>query len=122
MQETENWDELTEFALGLARASADAILPYFRKEVDVDVKNSIVWDPVTEGDRTGERVMRAMIEERYPEHGILGEEFGVKESRSGYTWVLDPIDGTRAFICGMPTWATLIGLMRDNEPVIGVMN
>jgi myo-inositol-1(or 4)-monophosphatase len=122
MEQAGNPEELTAFALELAQRSAEVILPYFRKQVDVDVKKSVVWDPVTEGDRAGERVMRAMIEERYPDHGILGEEFGVKESRSGFTWVLDPIDGTRAFICGMPTWATLIGLMRDGEPLIGVMN
>lgn len=122
MNRAENWNELTEFALELARNSAAIILPHFRKTLSVDVKKSVVWDPVTEADRAGERVMRTMIEERYPDHGILGEEFGIKESRSGFTWVLDPVDGTRAFICGMPTWATLIGLMHDGEPVIGVMN
>lgn len=122
MEHAGTQEELTEFALELALNSAKKILPFFRNHVDVDVKKSVVWDPVTEGDREGERVMRAMIEARYPDHGILGEEFGIKESRSGFTWVLDPIDGTRAFICGMPTWATLIGLMHDGKPVIGVMN
>lgn len=122
MEQTKDLQEMTEFALELARNSAVEILPYFRNAPDVDVKKSVVWDPVTEGDRAGERVMRDMIEKRYPDHGILGEEFGIKESRSGFTWVLDPVDGTRAFICGMPTWATLIGLMHEGEPVIGVMN
>lgn len=117
-----NWTELTEFALELAEVSAREILPFFRKDIPVDVKASVVWDPVTEGDRAGERVMRAMIEERYPDHGIHGEEYGLKASRSGLTWVLDPVDGTRAFISGMPTWATLIGLNYEGKPKVGVMN
>ncbi|MGE3876218.1 MAG: histidinol-phosphatase [Parvibaculaceae bacterium] len=118
----QDWTELTDFALQLARASAQAILPFFRKNIQIDVKSGALWDPVTEGDRAGERVMRAMIEERYPDHGIHGEEYGLKPSRSGYTWVLDPVDGTRAFISGMPTWATLIGLNFEDRPVVGVMN
>ena len=75
-----------------------------------------------EGDRAGERIIRKMIEERFPDHGINGEEYGVKEGKSGFTWVLDPIDGTRSFVCGMPTWATLIALYAEGKPVIGVMN
>jgi histidinol phosphatase-like enzyme (inositol monophosphatase family) len=117
-----NWTELTQFALELARVSAGEILPFFRREIEVDVKAGVVWDPVTEADRAGERIMRAMIEERYPDHGIHGEEYGLKASRSGLTWVLDPVDGTRAFISGMPTWATLIGLNFEDRPMIGVMN
>lgn len=117
-----DWTELTQFAKTLAIASAEAILPYFRKNTDVDVKDGVVWDPVTEGDRAGERIIRRMIEERYPDHGIHGEEYGVKEARSPFTWVLDPVDGTRSFICGMPTWATLIGLNHEGRPVIGLMH
>lgn len=119
---TPNWTELTRFALELAEASAKEIMPHFRNDIPVDVKAGVVWDPVTEGDRAGERVMRAMIEERYPDHGIHGEEYGKKPSRSGLTWVLDPVDGTRAFISGMPTWATLIGLNFEGRPKVGVMN
>jgi myo-inositol-1(or 4)-monophosphatase len=88
----------------------------------VDGKDGPVWDPVTEGDRAGERIIRQMIEERYPDHGIHGEEYGIKEGRSSFTWVLDPVDGTRSFVCGMPTWATLIGLSCDGKPVVGLMN
>lgn len=117
-----NWTELTQFALELARASAGEILPFFRKDIEVDVKAGAVWDPVTEGDRAGERIMRSLIEARYPDHGILGEEYGVKPSRSGFNWVLDPVDGTRAFILGMPTWTTLIGLNFEDKPLVGVMN
>jgi len=117
-----DWTELTRFAIALAQASAKEILPYFRRNTAVDVKSGPVWDPVTEGDRAGERIIRQMIEERYPDHGIHGEEYGIKDARSPFTWVLDPVDGTRSFVCGMPTWATLIGLNYDNRPVVGLMN
>lgn len=119
---TPDWDEMTRFAVALAEASAAAILPYFRQNADVEIKDGPVWDPVTEGDRAGERAIRALIEERYPDHGILGEEYGTKDARSPFTWVLDPVDGTRAFVCGMPTWATLIGLSVEGKPAIGLMN
>ena len=119
---TPDWAELTRFAIALAGASAKAILPHFRQNIAVEVKDGPVWDPVTEGDRAGERIIRAMIEESYPDHGILGEEYGLKEARSPFTWVLDPVDGTRAFVCGMPTWATLIGLSFEGKPVLGLMN
>lgn len=117
-----DWIELTNFAVALARASEAAILPYFRRNTPIDVKPHIAWDPVTEGDRAGERIIRKMIEERFPDHGINGEEYGIKEGKSGFTWVLDPVDGTRSFVCGLPTWATLIGLTYEGKPVVGVMN
>ncbi len=117
-----DWQDLTRFAMALARASAIEILPWFRRNAEIAVKAGPVWDPVTEGDRAGERVIRKMIEERYPDHGINGEEYGVKEGRSGFTWILDPVDGTRSFVCGMPTWATLIGLTFEGQPVVGLMN
>ncbi|MGQ0486460.1 MAG: histidinol-phosphatase [Hyphomicrobiales bacterium] len=122
MAKTPDWTELTRFALTLAEASARAILPYFRRNTPVEVKDGPIWDPVTEGDRAGERAIRALIEGRYPDHGILGEEYGPKAGRSGFTWILDPIDGTRSFVCGMPTWATLIGLSFEEKPVLGVMD
>ncbi len=113
---------MTDFAIALARASAVQILPHFRQNAEIDTKPHHDWDPVTEGDRAGERIIRKMIEERFPDHGINGEEYGVKEGRSGFTWVLDPVDGTRSFISGMPTWATLIALNYEGKPMIGVMN
>jgi myo-inositol-1(or 4)-monophosphatase len=116
-----DWIELTSFARTLANQAARHILPHFRADIPVDAKPGEVFDPVTEADRAGERAMRAMIEARFPDHGIHGEEYGVKPARSGFTWILDPVDGTRAFICGMPTWATLIGLSLDGVPRIGVM-
>lgn len=119
---TPDWAELTRFAMMLAEASAAAILPWFRKNAAVDVKDGPVWDPVTEGDRAGERAIRELIERHYPDHGIHGEEYGVKDGRSPFTWVLDPVDGTRAFVSGMPTWATLIGLSHEGRPMVGLMN
>lgn len=117
-----SWNELADFARGLARAAGDAILPHFRMGGDIDNKAGSGFDPVTEADRAAERVMRDMIERRYPDHGIVGEEFGPKLSRSPFTWILDPIDGTRSFICGIPTWTTLIGLARDGEARLGVVS
>jgi len=117
-----DWTELTDFAVALARASEAEILPYFRRNTTIEVKPHVDWDPVTEGDKAGERIIRRMIEERFPDHGINGEEYGIKQGRSGFTWVLDPIDGTRSFVCGMPTWATLIGLCFEGKPMVGVMN
>ena len=117
-----DWDELTRFAIALAEAAAGAIMPYFRQNTAVDVKDGPVWDPVTEGDRAGERAIRQLIERHYPDHGIHGEEYGITPGRSPLTWVLDPVDGTRAFVSGLPTWATLIGLSFEGRPMVGLMN
>jgi myo-inositol-1(or 4)-monophosphatase len=117
-----DWNELTRFARHLAYVAATEILPHFRNHAQVETKPDVVWDPVTEADRAGERAIRRLIEERYPDHAIQGEEYGSKPGRSNLTWVLDPVDGTRAFICGMPTWTTLIGLNEDGAPRLGLMN
>ncbi len=116
-----DWDHLTSFAQHMAKAAGQAILPHFRKNAPIDVKQHESWDPVTEGDRAGERAIRALIEQQFPDHGIIGEEYGTKDARSAFTWVLDPIDGTRAFVIGLPTWTTLIGLYENGEPRLGVM-
>jgi myo-inositol-1(or 4)-monophosphatase len=116
-----DWDNLTAFAQQLALAAGEAILPYFRKNAPIDVKLHDSWDPVTEGDRAGERAIRALIEQHYPDHGIIGEEYGTKTGSSPFTWILDPVDGTRAFVIGLPTWTTLIGLYENGEPRLGVM-
>jgi myo-inositol-1(or 4)-monophosphatase len=120
-----DFEALEAFAIALAHASGSAILPYFRQVLEIDNKlaaENSAWDPVTEADRAGERAIRAMIEQRFPDHGIIGEEYGSKVAKSDFTWVLDPIDGTRAFVIGMPTWATLIGLYHKNQPVLGLMH
>jgi myo-inositol-1(or 4)-monophosphatase len=80
------------------------------------------FDPVTEADRAAETVMRALIRKTFPAHGIIGEEFGEDKPDAAYVWVLDPIDGTKSFIAGMPNWGTLIGLLKEGEPVYGMMH
>lgn len=79
------------------------------------------FDPVTEADSEAERVMRVLIKERFPDHGIVGEEFGNENETAEYCWVLDPIDGTRAFIMGQPLWGVLIGLANEGTPIVGMM-
>lgn len=115
-------DSLIHAVLDVARAGADEALRYFRCSVHIDNKaGSYVYDPVTEGDRAAETVMRAQIEAKYPEHGILGEEHGEKATGSPWRWVLDPIDGTRGFVAGTPTWTTLVGLELEGVPVVGAI-
>jgi histidinol phosphatase-like enzyme (inositol monophosphatase family) len=118
-------DDLRAFAERLADAAREAILPHFRGSVEPFDKGSIgaapAFDPVTEADRGAERVMRALIEETYPDHGILGEEYGEKPG-GPFRWTLDPVDGTRAFIAGVPVWGTLIALTEEGSPRIGVID
>ncbi|MFO1033203.1 MAG: inositol monophosphatase family protein [Hyphomicrobiales bacterium] len=116
-----NLADLTRFALTLAEAAGRAILPHFRQNTPIDIKPGEHWDPVTEGDRAGERAIRHLIEKHHPSHGILGEEFGTTLGTSGLRWILDPVDGTRAFVIGLPTWATLIALYDGDTPLLGVM-
>ena len=80
------------------------------------------FDPVTAADRGAERVMRQWIEACWPDHAIAGEEYGVKEGEGPWSWSLDPIDGTRAYVCGLPSWTTLIALLEDGNPVVGVID
>lgn len=112
---------LLAFADVLADAARGAILPYFRAELSIESKGA-VFDPVTEADRAAERAMRALIERTYPHDGVLGEEYGETAPKNGYQWILDPIDGTRAFISGLPLWGVLIGLYYEGQPLIGVMD
>ena len=115
-------DKFAEFATQLADASRQETLSRFRKGVDVVNKAGENFDPVTEGDKAGERVQRALIEQHFPEHGIIGEEFGVMDAKGPWRWVLDPIDGTRAFVCGIATWTTLIALEYEEKPVLGLID
>lgn len=114
--------EFQAFAEKLAEAAADAIQPYFRAKLDVEDKGGRVFDPVTLADKAAERAMRKLIQVQYPAHGILGEEEGAVAGSSKLTWVLDPIDGTRAFITGIPLWGTLVALNDGARSVLGVMN
>ncbi len=105
----------------LADAAGDAILPHFRQGGRVDSKHASRFDPVTEADRAAEAAMRRLIAARFPDHGIVGEELGAERADADYVWVLDPIDGTRAFISGVPVWGTLIGLLHEGQPILGMM-
>lgn len=122
-------DEKTRAQLiGVAHEMADAArietLRYFRTPaLEAANKDKIGgFDPVTEGDRAAERAMRAVLERLRPDDGILGEEFGLKDGNSGLTWVLDPIDGTRAYISGTASWGVLISLEDENGPIFGIID
>ena len=106
----------------LATASGETILPFFRTSLAIDNKGSRDFDPVTEADRAAEAVMRRLITSSFPEHGIVGEEFGSERADAEYVWVLDPIDGTKSFISGFPIWGTLIALLHRGTPVYGMMH
>jgi myo-inositol-1(or 4)-monophosphatase len=97
-------------------------MPYFRAPLAVENKGHHGFDPVTAADRAGEAAMRALIAEKYPHHGIVGEEYGADRADAEYVWVLDPIDGTRAFITGVPVWGILIGLAHEGQPLLGMMH
>lgn len=115
--------ELTAFANQLADAAGQVILPMFRAGLEVENKQMAnILDPVTAADRAGEQTIRASIEQRYPDHTIRGEEFADRVGTGPFTWVLDPIDGTRAFVMGLPVWSILIGLLKDGAPFLGVMD
>ncbi len=114
---------LIDLAHTLADQSAKAILPHFRKPIAVDNKAAgRDFDPVTLADQAAERAISRIISKRCPDHGIIGEEFGTVRPEARFQWVIDPIDGTRGFIMGTPMWGTLIGLLEDGEPILGVMN
>ena len=118
-----DYTEILSFAGQLANAAWTAIKPHFRNLSHVDNKLGAGFDPVTEADRNAETAMRALIEQVYPSDGILGEEFPEKPTTTGRTWVLDPIDGTRAFVAGLPVWTTLIALTDETgAPLIGVID
>lgn len=111
------------FAGKLADAARAVTLAGFSAAMAFEDKGEDdIFDPVTATDREAERVMRSLIEARFPDHGIEGEELGLKASGCRYKWSLDPIDGTRAFICGLPSWTTLIALMEDGNPVLGIID
>jgi myo-inositol-1(or 4)-monophosphatase len=115
--------ELLSFAHELADRSGDAIRPHFRKAITVDDKGGPQgFDPVTIADKAAETVIRRMIEKRFPDHGMVGEELGTRQGTSGLDWIVDPIDGTRAFIMGLPVWGTLIGLLESGTPRLGMMD
>ncbi len=113
-------DELIAAAEAAADVAGAVVRPFFRAGVAIDAKSD--RSPVTIADRTAELAIRAVLSERFPDHGILGEEFGLLRPEAPLRWVLDPIDGTRAFITGRPTFGTLIALLDDGVPILGVID
>ena len=120
--------DFTAFVDELATISGETIRPFFRSAIGVEglgVENksrSGGFDPVTAADRAAEVAMRTLIKRTFPEHGVIGEEFEADRPDAEYVWVLDPIDGTKSFISGMPVWGTLIALTRRGEPIYGMMH
>jgi myo-inositol-1(or 4)-monophosphatase len=115
--------DFSAFVDELATLSGETILPFFRTALTVEDKSrGIAFDPVTAADRAAETTMRSLIRRSFPAHGIIGEEFGEDRPDAEYVWVLDPIDGTKSFISGMPAWGTLIGLTHFGAPVFGMMH
>lgn len=115
--------DLLTLAHHLADLAGKAVLPYFRKPLTIENKaKAHGFDPVTAADRAAERVIRSHLAKAQPDHGIIGEEFGGVEGAGRFNWVIDPIDGTKAFIMGSPLWGTLIGLLDERVPILGVMD
>lgn len=115
--------EIPAFVDHLATLSGGVILPFFRAAASAEDKSGGgVFDPVTEADRGAERAIRAAIKAAFPCHGIIGEEYGAENAGAEYVWVLDPIDGTKSFIAGLPLWGTLIGLQQSGKPIYGMMH
>lgn len=108
--------------LAAAEAAAGLTLPLFRTGLAVDNKWQVGFDPVTSADREAETIIRSLISQRFPDHGIVGEEWDDKPADSPFQWIIDPIDGTRAFITGVPVWGTLIGLAVNGRAVAGLMS
>jgi inositol-phosphate phosphatase/L-galactose 1-phosphate phosphatase/histidinol-phosphatase len=120
---TDGPESFLPLAERLADVSGDIVRRYFRADAD-DMKVEAKADetPVTIADRSAEAAMRTLIEESYPDHGIMGEEFPFVRTEAEYAWVLDPIDGTKSFVTGMPIFGTLIALMRNGRPILGIIN
>ena len=113
-------DQFLALAIDLADAAGEAIRPYFRRPIAVDDKPDL--SPVTAADRAAETAMRDLIARRFPAHGIIGEEFGREREEADFVWVLDPIDGTKSFISGVPLFGTLIALAHRGHPILGIID
>src|SRR5215467_4948854 len=115
--------DFSAFVNELASVSGETILPFFRTALSIEDKGRPgSFDPVTAADHAAETAMRTLIRRTFPDHGIIGEEYGGERPDAEYVWVLDPIDGTKSFISGMPAWGTLIALLRSGEPIYGMMH
>ena len=123
MSSHEDLQSLVDFAVTTAQSTSEIALKYFRSDLQVENKRAEgKFDPVTLADKEIEASIRASIMEHYSDHGIVGEEEGIKEGDSDYRWYIDPIDGTRGFVAGSPMWGTLLGLMKGEDCVTGLMH
>lgn len=113
--------KIIETLLAAAEAARQPTLAHFRTQLAVDNKLASGFDPVTIADRDAETAIRAVIAARFPEHEIIGEEWAKKETGSPFAWIIDPIDGTRAYISGVPVWGTLVGLTHNGTAIAGMM-
>jgi inositol-phosphate phosphatase/L-galactose 1-phosphate phosphatase/histidinol-phosphatase len=113
-------DHFLALAIDLADAAGEAIRPFFRRPIAVDDKPDL--SPVTAADRAAEAAMRDLVAQRFPAHGIIGEEFGPEREEAEFVWVLDPIDGTKSFISGVPLFGTLIALAHHGRPILGIID
>ena len=119
----EHMPDLMDFARRLAESARRETLRERSGSQGLQDKNPAgAFDPVTEADRAAERAMRGLIIEAFPDHGIVGEEFDSRSGSSPYQWSLDPIDGTRSYVSGLPTWTTLIALLEDDRPIMGLID
>ncbi|WP_306258119.1 histidinol-phosphatase [Pararhizobium sp. IMCC21322] len=121
-------DGVPQIIREMADVAAAETLPHFRQPLEVENKlenasegDSGAFDPVTIADKNAEAALRRLINQRFPDHGILGEEYGAENIQAEFVWVLDPIDGTRLFVSGLPLWGTLIALCHNGEPILGAM-
>jgi inositol-phosphate phosphatase/L-galactose 1-phosphate phosphatase/histidinol-phosphatase len=112
--------DFVDIASRLADASRPILNSYYRRKLSVDIKSDA--SPVTQADREAEAAIRKLINQAFPHHGIFGEEFGKERADAEYVWVLDPLDGTRAFVTGRPTFGTLIALTRNGAPLLGLID
>ncbi|MFI5237300.1 MAG: histidinol-phosphatase [Ignavibacteriales bacterium] len=113
-------NEFKNFCKILTDASSEVIKRYFRTKISIETKEDN--SPVTIADKKAEEVIRELIGKHFPDHGIFGEEFGKTNEGSDYVWIIDPIDGTKSFICGAYSFGTLIGLLKNGKPILGVYN
>lgn len=111
--------ELRDAAVEFAKAGGDSTLKHFQQSFELEFKSD--QSPVTNADRESEKLIREKIKEHFPGHGIIGEEYGAENEDSDVVWVLDPIDGTQSFIHGIPMYTTLIGILVNNKPEVGVI-
>ncbi len=116
----ESLSALREFAADLAWQAGKLTMRYFQTDFVTETKEDL--SPVTIADRSSERLMRELIEKHYPHHSILGEEEGETRPGASFRWILDPIDGTKTFVRGVPMYAVLVGLEREGVPVVGAIN